>query len=61
MGAVPGGELRTFCDPEYTTSTPRSSQWNGTPPSDATVSTISKQLYLTKKHVSNGRTLKNKQ
>ena len=46
MGARPGGTPSTFCDPVYITSIPNSSMAMGTPPSEATVSTANRQLYL---------------
>ena len=46
MGARPGGTPNTFCDPVYITSIPKSSMAMGTPPSEATVSTAKRQLYL---------------
>ena len=46
MGARPGGTPNTFCDPVYITSIPKSSMAMGTPPSEATVSTANRQLYL---------------
>lgn len=46
MGAKPGGAPMIFWLPEYAASTFHLSIRKGTAPSEATVSTTSKQLYL---------------